>query len=78
MPSVFWMPPDTKKVCSVSLLGAHNKKDSVKSKPASLLAVFYGKAFNGMPPSLCGGQAVELSTLPVAVAQSDQQRANKE
>ena len=32
------------------------KRDSVKNKPASLLVVSLGKALNGTPPPLCGGQ----------------------
>ena len=35
------------------LLGAqHNGRDSVEKKPASLIAVFLGKTFNGTPPPL--------------------------
>ena len=45
-------------------------RDRVKSKPASLLVVFLGKALNGMPRSLCGRQEVGPSSLPVEVAQS--------
>ena len=45
---------------------------STISLPASLVVVSLGKAFNGMPPSLCGKQVVGRSSLPVVVAQSDE------
>ena len=64
-------------VFTASLLGAPHIRDSVENKPASLLVVSFGKALNGMPPSLCGGQMVEPSSLPVAVAQSDERHANR-
>ena len=51
-------------------------RDSVESKPASLLVVFLGKTFNGMPPSLCGRQVAGRSSLTVVVAQSDERHAN--
>ena len=43
-------------------------RNSVENKPASLLVVSLGKALNGMPPSLCGRQMAEPSSLPVVVA----------
>ena len=54
-------------VFTASLLGVQQNRDSVENKPASLLAVSLGKTFNGMPPSLCGRQMVEPSSLPVVV-----------
>ena len=54
-------------VFTAFLLGAQKNRDSVESKPASLL-VFLGKTFNGMPSSLCGRQVVGLSSLPVVMA----------
>ena len=42
--------------------------DSVETKPASLLVLSLGKAFNGMPSSLCGKQVMGPSRLPVVVA----------
>ena len=53
------------------------KRDSVESKPASLLVLSLGKALNGMPPSLCGRQMVGPSSLPVVVVQSDERHANR-
>ena len=58
-------------VFTASLLGTQHIRDSVENKPASLLVVSLGKAFNGMPPSLCGKQMVGQSSLPAVVAQSD-------
>ena len=55
-------------IFTASLLGAQQNTDSVENKPASLLVVFLGKTFNGMPPSLCGTQVVGPSSLPVVVA----------
>ena len=49
------------------LLGAQHNKDSGETKAASLLVVSMGKAYNGMPPSLCGRQMVEPSSLLVVV-----------
>ena len=45
-------------VFTASLLGAQQNRGSMEDKPASLLVVSLGKALNGMPPSLCGGQMV--------------------
>ena len=42
----------------------------MENKPASLLVVSLGMALNEMPPSLCGRQVVESSSLPIVVAQS--------
>ena len=64
-------------VFTASLLGAQHIRDSVENKPASLLVVSLGKALNGVPPSLCGRQMVEPSSLPVVVAQSDKRHANQ-
>ena len=47
------------------------------SLPASLLVVSMSKAFNGMPPFLCGKQVVEPSSLPVVVTQCDERHANR-
>ena len=58
-------------VFTASLLGAQQNSDSVENRPASLFVVSLGKAFNGMPPSLCGRQVVGPSSLPVVVAQSN-------
>ena len=66
-----------KMVFAASLLDAQHIKDSVENKPASLLVVSLGKAFNGTPPSLCGRQMVGPSSLPVVVAQSDERHANR-
>ena len=57
---------------TASLLGAQHIRGSVENKPASLLVVSVGKPLNGMPPSLCGRQMVGPSSLPVVVAQSDE------
>ena len=43
-------------------------RDSVENKLASLLVVSLGKAFNEMPPSLCGRQVMGPSSLLVVVA----------
>ena len=44
-------------------------RDSVENKLASLLVLSLGKTLNdGMPPSLCGRQVVEPSSLLVVVA----------
>ena len=43
-----------------SLLDAQHQRDSVKNKPASLLVVPLEKAFGGKPPSLSGGQCLQL------------------
>ena len=64
-------------VFTASLLDAQHIRGSVENKPASFLAVSLGKALNGMPPSLCGKQMVGPSSLPVAVAQSDERHANR-
>ena len=56
--------------------GHSARSDSVENKPASLLVVFLGKALNGMPPSSCGRQMAGPSSLPLAVAQSDERLAN--
>ena len=72
------IPKDFKQmVFTASLLGAQHMRDSVENKPASLLVVSLGKAFNGMLPSLCGRQMVGPSSLPVVVAQSDERHANR-
>ena len=52
-------------------------RDSAENKPVNLLVVSLGKAFNGMPPSLCGKQMVGPSSLPAVVAQSDQRHASR-
>ena len=49
---------DFKLVFTASLLDAQHQRDSVKNKPASLLVVPLGKAFNGIPPFWCGRQMV--------------------
>ena len=56
---------------AASLLGAQKQRDSVENKPASLLVVPFGKAFNGKPTSLCGRQVAGPSSLPIAVAPSN-------
>ena len=66
-----------KMVFTAFLLGAQHNRDSVENKPASLLVVSLGKTLNGMPPSLCGRQAVGPSSLPVVVAQSNRRLANR-
>ena len=66
-----------KMVFTASLLGAQHNRDSVENKPASLLVVSLGKTLKGMPPSLCGRQVVEPSSLPVVVAQSNRRLANR-
>ena len=43
-----------KMVFTASMLGVQHKRVSVEIKPASLLVVSFGKALNGMPPSLPG------------------------
>ena len=58
-----------KMVFGASLLGAQHKRYGVENKPASLLVVSLGKAFNGMPPSLCGRQMAGPSSLAVVVVQ---------
>ena len=40
-----------KLVVTASLLDAQHERDSVESKPASLLVVPLGMAFSGIPPS---------------------------
>ena len=49
----------------------------MENKPASLVVVSLGKAFNEMHPSLCGRQMVGPSSLTVEVAQSDEKHANR-
>ena len=75
--ATFALTPPKLPGVSASLLGAHHIGDSVENKPASLLVVSLGKALNGTPPSLCGGQMVGPSSLPVVVAQSDERHANR-
>ena len=58
-------------VFSALLLGAQHKKGSVIKTPENSSAVFLGKAFNGIPALLWGGQLMERSSLPVTVAQSN-------
>ena len=58
-------------IFTASLLGGQHKKDNVKSKPASLLAVSLDKTLNGMPPYLCGRLVAGPSSLPVVVAPSN-------
>ena len=45
------------------------QKNSEENKRASLLVVSLCKTLNGLPPSLCGRQLTEASSLPAAVAQ---------
>ena len=45
-----------KLVFTASLLDAQHLRYSVENKPASLLVVPLGKAFNGISPSWCGRQ----------------------
>ena len=52
------------------LLGGQRKRDSSENKPESLLVVSLGKTLNRMLPSLCSKQMAGPSSLPVAVAQS--------
>ena len=59
-----------KMVFTAFLLGTQQNRDSVENKLASSL-VSLDKTFNEMPPFLCGKQVVELSCLPVVVAQSN-------
>ena len=56
---------------TVSQFGAKHQRESAEKKPASSLVEPLGKALNEIPSSLCGRQVMELSSLPVAVAQSD-------
>ena len=51
-------PPDPplKLVFTASLLDVQHLRDSVESKPASLLVVPLGKALDGIPPFWCGRQ----------------------
>ena len=58
-------------VFTASLLGAQHNRDSVDNKPASLLVVFLCRALKGVPPSSCGRQVVEPSSLRIVVAQSN-------
>ena len=44
-------PTTVKSVFTASLLDAQHQRESVESKPASLLFVPLGKAFSGIPPS---------------------------
>ena len=46
-------------VSTASLLGAWHLRNVVENKPASSLVVFFGKALNGMSPSLCGRQIAQ-------------------
>ena len=62
---------------TASLLGAQHIRDSGVNKPASLVVVSLDKALNAMPPSLCGKQIMESSSLPFVVAQSDERHANR-
>ena len=43
-------------------------RDSVETKPSSLLVVSFGKTLNGIPSFSCGRQVVGPSSLPVVVA----------
>ena len=43
-------------VFTAFLFDAQHLRDSVKNKPASLLAVPLGKALSGIPSSWCGRQ----------------------
>ena len=61
-------------VFTAFLVGAQHIGDSVKNKSASFLVVSLGKSLNGMPPSLCGRQMVGPSSLPVVLAQSDEDK----
>ena len=45
-----------KMVFTASLLGAQHYRNSEENKPPSLLVVYLGMTFNGMPPSLYGRQ----------------------
>ena len=45
------------------------QKGQLREQAASLLVVSFGKALNGMHPSLCGKQMMGPSSLPVVVAQ---------
>ena len=49
----------------------------MENKPASLLVVFLGKVFSGMPPPLCGKLVVGPSSLIVVMALSDGRLANQ-
>ena len=48
-----------KMVFKAFLLGAQQNRDSVENKPATLFVVSLGKALDGTPPSLCGGQVAQ-------------------
>ena len=50
-----------KMVFTASLLSARHLGEVVENKPASLLVVYLSKAFNGMPPPLCGRQVAQFS-----------------
>ena len=62
------IPKDFKKWYSQLPCLVISTRDSVESKPASLLVVFVGKALNGMSPSLCGkaGGGAKQSAVVVA------------
>ena len=49
----------------------------MEKMPAILLVVALVKALNGIPLSLCGKIVVELSSLPVTVAQFDKRLAKR-
>ena len=51
-------PMTFKLVFTAFLLDAQHQRDSVKSKPASLLVVPLGKVLCGIPPFWCGRQMV--------------------
>ena len=67
----------SKMLLTASLFGAKFKKIVVESKPASLLGVSLGKALNEMPPSLCGRQVAEPSSLTIVLAQPNCRLAKK-
>ena len=54
-------PMILKLVFTPSLLDAQHFRDSVKSKPASLLVVPLEKALSGIPPSWCGRKMADNS-----------------
>ena len=64
-------------VFTASLNGAQGDRDRVENKPTSSLVVFLGKILNRIPPPLWQRQVVGLSSLPVAVAESNERLANR-
>ena len=62
---------DLKTIFTVSLLDAQHLRGSLEKSRQGLLAMFLSKA-DKTASTLCGRQMMEPSSLPVAVAQSDE------